>query len=92
MIRVCMNVKSSIGNAGGYFVAAELSQLGYIATVTSRNTENVDVLASSSDGLKTVSIQVKASGPNQRKNFDTSWWMNKKHENIFSDSFLGLLN
>lgn len=53
---------SLIGIAGAHFVAAELSQRGYIATVTSRNTEGIDVLASSPDGSKTVSIQVKTSG------------------------------
>lgn len=82
-----MSSKSIVGNAGAYFVAAELSQRGYVATVTSRNTDNVDVLASSPDGLKTVSIQVKSSGPEQRKNFTRSWWMQKKHENVFSDNF-----
>jgi hypothetical protein len=70
---VGMSGKSMVGNAGAYFVAAELSQRGYIATVTSRNTDNLDVLASSPDGLKTVGIQVKSSGPEQRKNFTRSW-------------------
>jgi len=84
-----VNMKSSkslVGIAGAYFVAAELSQQGYIATVTSRNTEGIDVLASSSDGSKTVSIQVKTSGSEQRKSFSRSWILQKKHENIFSDN------
>ncbi len=58
--------KSLIGIAGAHFVAGELFQQGYIATLTSRNTEGIDVLASSSDGSKTVSIQVKTSGPEIR--------------------------
>lgn len=61
-------------------------QLGYIATVTSRNTEGIDLLASSSDGSKTVSIQVKTSGPENRKSYSRSWMMQKKHENVFSDN------
>lgn len=72
------------GIAGAYFVAAELSQRGYIATVTSRNTEGVDVLASSIDGSKTVSIQVKTSAAKHRKHFSGSWILAKKHEEIFS--------
>jgi hypothetical protein len=35
--------KSLIGIAGSYFVAAELTQRGFIATVTSRNTEGIDI-------------------------------------------------
>lgn len=79
--------RSLVGITGAYFVAAELSQLGYVATVTSRNTEGIDVLASSSDGSRTVSIQVKTSGSEQRTKFSGSWIMQKKHEGIFSTNF-----
>ena len=72
------------GIAGAYFVAAELSQLGYIATVTSRNTEGIDLLASALDGSKTISIQVKTSAARHRKHFSRSWILAKKHEKIFS--------
>ncbi|MEK7117637.1 MAG: hypothetical protein AAB861_02575, partial [Patescibacteria group bacterium] len=48
-----------IGIAGEYFVAAEISKRGGIATITSKNTPDIDILASSADGKKTVSIQVK---------------------------------
>jgi hypothetical protein len=72
------------GIAGAYFVAAELSQRGYIATVTSRNTEGIDVLASALDGSKTVSIQVKTSAAHVRARFSRSWILAKKHEDIFS--------
>jgi hypothetical protein len=78
--------KSLIGIAGAHFVVAELCQQGYIATVTSRNTEGIDVLATNEKGSKTVSIQVKTSGPEQRKSFSRSWILQSKHENIFSDS------
>ena len=76
-----------VGISGVYYVAADLSQLGYIATVTSRNAQGVDIFVSSSDGLKSVSIQVKTSGAEQRKRFTRSWRMDKKHENLYSDSF-----
>ncbi len=78
--------RSLVGIVGAHFVAAELSQRGIVATVTSRNTEGIDVLASSTDGLKTASIQVKTSGAEQRKNFTRSWILQKKHENIYSDN------
>ena len=49
------------GVAGEYFVAAELSRQGYVATLTLRNTRGVDILASNADASKTVTIQVKAN-------------------------------
>ena len=76
------------GIAGAHFVAAELSQRGYIATVTSRNTEGIDILASSPDGSKTVSIQVKTSGAMHRKSFSRSWMLTRKHEDISSDNLI----
>lgn len=48
------------GVAGEYFVAAELSRLGAVATLTSKNTPDIDILASNADGTKLVQIQVKA--------------------------------
>jgi hypothetical protein len=76
--------RALVGIAGAHFVAAELSQQGYIATVTSRNTEGIDVLASNIDGSKTVSIQVKTSGAQNRERFTCSWILTKKLENIYS--------
>jgi len=73
-----------VGLAGTYYVAAELSQLGHIATVTSRNAEGIDILASRPDGSKVVSIQVKTSGAAQRSRFTRSWIMGKKDEKRFS--------
>ena len=77
----------TVGLAGTYFVAAELSQQGHIATVTSRNAEGLDILASRPDGSKVVSIQIKTSGAEQRASFTRSWFLSKKDENRFSKSF-----
>jgi hypothetical protein len=77
--------RSLIGIAGTHFVAGELSQRGYIATLTTRNTRGIDVLVSKLDGSKSVSIQVKTSSAKQRENYTRSWSMGKKDENIFSD-------
>ncbi|OGZ16383.1 MAG: hypothetical protein A3G11_01245 [Candidatus Lloydbacteria bacterium RIFCSPLOWO2_12_FULL_51_9] len=55
------------GIAGEYFVAAELSRRGYIASLTLRNTPDVDILAS--NGERTVKIQVKT-----RRTDKTNGW------------------
>ena len=58
------NIKSKghrgfTGAAGEYLVAAEISRQNTIATITSKNTPNIDILASSIDGERTANIQVK---------------------------------
>jgi hypothetical protein len=63
------------GVAGEYFVAAELSRLGYIASITLRNTRGVDILASDADATRSVGIQVKTS---QRS--EPEWLVNEKVE------------
>jgi len=49
------------GVAGEYFVAAELSRRGYVASLTLRNTRGIDILASNTDATRSVGIQVKAN-------------------------------
>ena len=63
------------GVAGEYFVAAELSRRGLIASITLRNTRGVDILASNADATKSVAIQVKT---NQRG--VAEWILNEKVE------------
>ena len=48
-----------IGIAGEYFVVAELTRRGYVASLTSKNTKAVDILASDKNGRQQVAIQVK---------------------------------
>jgi hypothetical protein len=55
------------GIAGEYFVAAELSRRGYVASLTLRNTRGIDILASNRDATRSVGIQVKAT----QGNYDT---------------------
>jgi hypothetical protein len=47
------------GIAGEYFVAAELTRRGYVASLTLRNTRGIDILVSNADATKSVGIQVK---------------------------------
>ena len=69
------------GVSGEYFVAAELSRRGYIASITLRNTKGVDILCSSADVTRQFGIQVKT---NKRSNRE--WVLNSKSENYFADN------
>jgi hypothetical protein len=75
-----------VGVAGEYFVAAELSVRGYLASVTLRNSRGIDIIASNSDATKSVSIQVKTS-----KGGAPSWILSKKSESISSESHFYVL-
>jgi len=64
-----------VGIAGEYFVAAELSRRGYVASITLRNTRGIDILASNRDATKSVGIQVKT-----KLGVEAKWIMAKKAE------------
>jgi hypothetical protein len=49
------------GVAGEYFVAAELSRQGFIASITMRNSPGIDILATTLQAKKTITIQCKSS-------------------------------
>jgi hypothetical protein len=61
MMKAARPNKILTGIAGEYFVAAELSRRGYVASLTLRNTRGIDILASNTDATKSVGIQVKAN-------------------------------
>ena len=63
------------GIAGEYFVAAELSRRGYVASLTLRNTRGMDILASNIDATRSVGIQVKTNQGRGR-----AWMLNQKAE------------
>ena len=63
------------GISGEYFVAAELSRRGYVASLTLRNTRGIDILVSNRDATKSVGIQVKAN-----RGEKADWLLNKKAE------------
>jgi hypothetical protein len=69
------------GVSGEHFVAAELSRRGYIASLTSKNTKGIDLLASNEDASKTIGIQVKTNQEDRK-----SWLLNEKCEEFYSDS------
>lgn len=63
------------GVAGEYFVAAELSRRGYVASLTLRNTKGIDILVSNPDATRSVGIQVKCHRGTKRE-----WVLTKKAE------------
>jgi len=64
-----------VGVSGEYFVAAELSRRGYVASITLRNTRGVDILATNSKASKHLSIQVKTNTSGKR-----NWMLSEKSE------------
>ena len=69
------------GVAGEYFVAAELSRRGYVASVTLRNTRGMDVIATNTDASRSVGISVKTNRTTKK-----AWMVNEKAETFFSDT------
>ncbi len=70
-----------VGVAGEYFVAAELSRRGWVASVTMRNTAGIDVLATHPNGSHSVTIQCKTSGGKSKK-----WLLDKKAETFVAEN------
>jgi hypothetical protein len=70
------------GSAGQFYVAAELSQRGFLATLTNKNAETIDILAARPDAGKAIKIQVKTSQGSKKK-----WLLRKKDETLRGDGF-----
>jgi len=68
--------KGIIGVAGEYFVAAELSQMGIVATLTLKNTPSIDILATNLETGKFANIQVKTMSVHNKE----GWRLGKKDE------------
>ena len=70
----------SVGIAGEYFVMAELTRRGYVASLTSKNTKAIDLLVSDKAGNRVAAIQVKTcDNPKQVK-----WKMSNSAEECVS--------
>ena len=70
------------GVSGEYFAAAELSRRGWIAVLTLKNTPNIDLIATTPDGKRTVNIQVKTRSVGNRQ----GWILSKAIETIVPGS------
>ena len=55
-----MTSNKNLGNAGEFYVLAQLAQRGYIAGKTDDGQTLTDVIATDDETLRTVNIQVKA--------------------------------
>jgi len=66
------------GVSGEYFIAAELSRRGWIAVLTLKNTPNIDLIASTPDGKRTINVQVKTRSVGNRQ----GWILNESIETI----------
>ncbi|MGO9466142.1 MAG: hypothetical protein ACLQIB_02695 [Isosphaeraceae bacterium] len=74
-------IPSLSGAAGAYFVAAELSRRGYIATLTMRNARGIDLLAVNLSATRSVSIQVKTNQDSAK-----AWILDHKAETLVADN------
>ena len=74
--------KQNVGNAGEYYIAARLSALNFVATITLGRAEKYDILALSPSG-RLVKISVKATQKERSSGFPLS----SKDEKGASDDF-----
>lgn len=65
------------GVAGEYFVAAELTRRGFIASITMRNSPGIDILATTLKAKRAVTIQCKTS-----RGTTNAWILSDKAENF----------
>lgn len=70
-----------VGVAGEYFVAAELTSHGFLASITLRNSRGVDIIATDGRASRSVTIQVKTSTGGKAE-----WILTKKSESFQSKS------
>jgi hypothetical protein len=73
--------KGLTGIAGEYFVAAELSRRGYMASILLRNNDSIDIHASNPLSGKIYAIQVKTS-----QSVKNNWPLGEKAENFRGDN------
>ena len=74
-----ITINKNLGNAGEFYVLAQLAQRGYIAGKTNDGQTLIDVIATDEKTLQTVNIQVKAIGDYGKT---PSWIMTKKNEQV----------
>ena len=87
--------KTQIGLAGEYYVLAQLTARGLIATLTLGNTKGIDILVTNQEINKLFKVEVKTTIHSTsreklfHKNKETYHWpMSKKHEAIKDDNLI----
>lgn len=76
--------KCQRGCAGEYLVCGELNKRGIIASLTLKNTNGIDILATNSDASKSAGIQVKTTIWSRQ--FYPSWVLRDKADTYMSDN------
>lgn len=71
----------NIGNAGEFYVLAQLAQRGYIAGKTDDGQTLIDIIATDPETLRAVNIQVKTT-----KDQNATWWMMSEKNEMAFDS------
>ncbi|MBL0330088.1 MAG: aspartate ammonia-lyase [Bacteroidetes bacterium] len=74
--------KGLTGIAGEYFVAAELSRRGFMASITLRNNDSIDIHASKLSNDKIFAIQVKSNQSGK-----AVWVLSEKSEIHHKENF-----
>jgi hypothetical protein len=70
------------GASGEYYAAAELARRGFIATITNRNAEGIDILAAKPCSGRAIKIQVKTiQGVTKR------WVLREKSEKVYGEGY-----
>lgn len=69
------------GVAGEYFVAAELSRRGHIASISLRNTRGIDILATNENASRSITIQCKTNQLGLK-----NWVLNEKSERYHAEN------
>ena len=80
--------KSQIGLAGEFYTLGQLTQRGYLATMTLGNTKGVDILVTNQEVNKLFKVEVKTTNKRLRherlfgEGLFYVWAMSAKHEGI----------
>lgn len=86
--------KTQTGLSGEYYVLAQLTSRGFVATLTLGNTKGVDILATNQEINKLFKVEVKTTTnkPKGAKLFTDKkayhWTMGKKHETIKDENLI----
>ena len=78
---MAVSKNSMIGNAGEYFVCAELCKRNILALITPKNNPLFDIVASDPEGKRSVRIQVKTMGITNKQGWKLSVNMSQKRNN-----------
>ncbi|MCR9289057.1 MAG: PD-(D/E)XK motif protein [Bacteroidetes bacterium] len=86
--------KTQIGLAGEYYVLAQLTARGFIATLTLGNTKGIDILVTNQEinSLFKVEVKTTTSKPGVSKIHSTEkcyqWTLSSKHENLIDENLI----